>query len=314
MKKPVLVTGGAGFIGSHLVDALVKRGGRVRVVDNLSAGKLGNLKPVSGKIEFIRGDIRDLGLMRRAVKGVGVIYHQAALRSVPKSVDCPMEYHEVNATATLQMLQLAKEAGVRRVVYASSSSVYGDKSPLPQRESTLPRPQSPYAASKLAQEIYAAMFTKLYGLETVGLRYFNVFGPRQSLENKYAVVVPKFITSLLAGERPPVHGDGKQTRDFTYVEDVVQANLRAARAAGVAGAVFNVAGGSRHSVLELARLLNEELGTRIRPEFLPPRPGDVRHTWADISAARRGLGYRVAVPFREGLHRTAVWFRGNRVN
>ena len=309
MSKPVLVTGGAGFIGSHLVDALVRRGGRVRVVDNLSAGNLKNLKPVSGKIEFIRGDIRDEVVMRRAVKGVGVIYHQAALRSVPKSVDRPMEYHEVNATATLQMLRLAQEAGIRRVVYASSSSVYGDKTPLPQKESMLPAPQSPYAASKLAQEIYAGMFAKLYGLETVGLRYFNVFGPRQSLENRYAVVVPKFITSLLSGERPPIHGDGKQTRDFTYVENVVRANLKAAAAPRVSGEVFNISGGCRHSVLDLARRLNKLLGTRIRPKFLLPRPGDVRHTLADIGKARRLIGYRVVVPFEEGLMRTARWFQ-----
>lgn len=312
MNKRVLVTGGAGFIGSHLVDALVRRGERVRVVDNLSAGNLNNLKPVRVKVEFIRGDIRDEGLMRRAVQGVDVIYHQAALRSVPKSVGRPMEYHEVNTTATFQMLRLAKEAGVRRVVYASSSSVYGDHTPLPQRETMLPTPQSPYAASKMAQEIYAVMFDKLYGLETVGLRYFNVFGPRQSLENKYAVVVPKFITSLLAGLPPPIHGDGKQTRDFTYVENVVQANLKAGRARGVGGQVFNVASGATHSVLDLARLLNRELGLKIKPKFLPPRVGDVRRTWADVGKARRLLGYRVAVDFEEGLRRTVDWFSEHR--
>ncbi len=312
MNKSLLVTGGAGFIGSHLVDALVRRGGRVRVVDNLSAGKLNNLQPVAGRIEFIRGDIRDERLMRRAVKGVGVIYHQAALRSVPKSLGRPMEYHEVNVTATFQMLRLAREAGVRRVVYASSSSVYGDDTPLPQRETMLPTPQSPYAASKLAQEVYAVMFAKLYGLETVGLRYFNVFGPRQSLENKYAVVVPKFITCLLAGLPPPIHGDGRQTRDFTYVENVVQANLKAGRAKGVSGQVFNIASGATHSVLELSRLLNEEMGSRIRPKFLPIRRGDVRKTWADIGKARRLLGYRVAVGFEEGLSRTVAWFKEHR--
>ena len=313
MNKGALVTGGAGFIGSHLVDALVRRGQHVRVVDNFSAGSMKNLKEVpASKLEVLRGDIRDERLMRRAVKGVEVIYHQAALRSVPKSVDRPMDYHEVNVTATFQMLRMAKEAGVRRVVYASSSSVYGDKTPLPQRETILPVPQSPYAASKMAQEIYCVMFSKLYGLETVGLRYFNVFGPRQSLENKYAVVVPKFITCLLAGERPPIHGDGKQTRDFTYVGNVVQANLKAARAAGVSGRVFNVASGTAYSVLDLVRFLNQELGTSIRPRMLKPRPGDVKHTWADIGQAKRLLGYRVEVPFREGLHKTAEWFGRNR--
>ena len=312
MRKTALVTGGAGFIGSHLVNALVKRGQRVRVIDDFSAGSMKNLKGVPAfKLEVLRGDIRDERLMRRAVKGAEVIYHQAALRSVPKSVDQPMDYHEVNVTATFQMLRLAKEAGVKRVVYASSSSVYGDKTPFPQRETLLPVPQSPYAASKMAQEVYCVMFAKLYGLETVGLRYFNVFGPRQSLENKYAVVVPKFITCLLAGEKPPIHGDGRQTRDFTYVGNVVQANLKAARAAGVSGQVFNVASGTAYSVLDLVRLLNRELGTSIRPQMLKPRVGDVKHTWADIAKAKRLLGYRVEVPFREGLHLTTEWFRKN---
>ncbi|MBI3332925.1 MAG: NAD-dependent epimerase/dehydratase family protein, partial [Candidatus Omnitrophica bacterium] len=216
MKKLSLVTGGAGFIGSHLVEALLGRGERVRVLDNLSAGKMINLKPFARRIEFIQGDIRDDRVLRRAVRGVEVVYHQAAMRSVPKSVDNPMEFHEVNATATFHLLPIAQAAGVRRVVYASSSSVYGDHTPLPQREGMLPRPKSPYAASKLASEVYCAMFTRLRGLETVGLRYFNVFGPRQLLENKYAVAVPKFITSLLNRQHPPIHGDGRQTRDFTY--------------------------------------------------------------------------------------------------
>ena len=313
MKKTILVTGGAGFIGSHLVEALTRRGRRVRVLDNLSAGTLKNLAGAVGRVEFIRGDIRDERALRRAVKGVEVIFHQAALRSVPKSVDHPSLYHEVNVTATFQMLQLAKEAGVRRVVYASSSSVYGERTPLPQREEMPASPQSPYAASKLAMEVYCGMFSRLYGLQTVGLRYFNVFGPRQSLENKYAVVVPKFITSLLAGKPPPIHGDGRQTRDFTYVENVVRANLQAAAAPkAAAGQVFNVASGSSHSVLELAGFLTRHLGSRVKPKFLPERPGDVLHTWADIGKAKRLLGYRVAVPFEEGLRRTAGWFDRNR--
>ena len=304
----VLVTGGAGFIGSHLVEALVRRKDQVRVLDNLSAGTLRNLGSVSGKIQFIPGDLRNPAVVRRAVKGVEVIYHQAALRSVPKSVDNPMEFHEVNTTATFRLLMLAKESGVRRVVYASSSSVYGDKTPLPQREEMIPHPQSPYAASKLAGEVYCAMFTRLYGLETVGLRYFNVFGPRQSLESKYAVVIPKFITCLLAGQPPPIHEDGKQTRDFTFVENIVQANLKAARAPGVGGQVFNIATGCRHSVLELALLLNKIMELKIKPRFLPPRAGDVRHTWADTGKAKRLLKYRVFVPFEEGLARTVAWF------
>ena len=308
----VLVTGGAGFIGSHLVDALVRRKDRVRVLDNLSAGTLSNLESVRRKIEFIRGDIRDSAVVRGAVKGIEVVYHEAALRSVPISVDNPIEFHQVNTTGTLQLLHLAKKAGVRRVVFASSSSVYGEHTPLPQRENMILRPQSPYAASKLAGEVYCGLFTRLYGLETVGLRYFNVFGPRQSLENKYAVAVPKFITALLAGQPPPIHGDGKQTRDFTYVENVVQANLNAARASLGNGEVFNIASGARHSVLELARLLNQILGVKISPKFLPPRPGDVLHTWADIRKAKQLLGYRAVVSFEEGLSRTAAWFAQNR--
>ena len=312
MKRWVLVTGGAGFIGSHLVEALVRRGRKVRVLDNLCEGRMRNLAGVAKKIEFIRGDVRHVADLRRAIRGVEVIYHQAALRSVPKSVGDPMIYHEVNATGTLQLLQVARELGVRRVVYASSSSVYGDEVKIPQREAALPCPQSPYAASKLSSEHYAVLFTKTYGLETVGLRYFNVFGPRQSLDNQYAVVVPKFITSLLKGSPPPIHGDGSQTRDFTYVQNVVQANLLAGSTRGVAGEVFNIAVGSRCSVLQLARLLAKILAIQIKPKFLPKRPGDVIHTGADVSKAKRLLGFKAAVSTEEGLRRTASWFDENR--
>ena len=306
-----LVTGGAGFIGSHIVDALVKRGDRVRIVDNLSAGALKNLKSVANRVEFIRGDIRNENVLRRAVKGVEVVFHQAALRSVPKSVDDPLAYHEVNVTATFHLLRYSKEAGVRRIVYASSSSVYGDHTPLPQSERILPMPQSPYAASKLAMEVYCTTFTRLYGLETVGLRYFNVFGPRQSLENQYAVVVPKFITSILAGQRPPIHGDGRQTRDFTHVANVVHANLRAAATRRGVGEAFNVASGARHSVRELAELIRKILGSSLRPKFGPKRKGDVLHTWADIRKAKRLLGFTVQVPFDEGVRLTTAWFQKN---
>ncbi len=306
----VLVTGGAGFIGSHLVEALIRRGAKVRVLDNLSSGQRRNLESVRGKVQFIRGDVRDPKALKKAIAGVEVIFHQAALRSVPKSVNRPLEYHEVNTTGTLLLLLEALRQKVRRVVYASSSSVYGDKTPLPQRETLAPAPQSPYAASKLAAELHAVMFTRLHGLQTVGLRYFNVYGPRQSLENQYAVVVPKFITSLLKGIAPPIHGDGLQTRDFTYVENVVQANLKAAAAAqAAAGQVFNIASGSRHSVRELAKILSQQTGRPIQPAFIKERPGDVRHTWADISKARRLLGYKVTVPFEEGLARTVEWFK-----
>lgn len=307
----VLVTGGAGFIGSHLVEALVRRRHWVRVLDNLSSGNLRNLEAVTHQIQFIRGDIRDSALLKRSLKGVELVFHEAALRSVPKSVRNPQEYHEVNTTATLNLLKLAHEAGVRRLIYASSSSVYGD-TPLPQRETIMPLPQSPYAASKLAGEAYCTMFTRLYGLKTVGLRYFNVFGPRQSLENDYAVVIPRFIASLLHGEAPPIYGDGLQTRDFTYVENVVEANLKAATSTQAVGEVFNIASGSRHSVRELADVLTRWLKMEIQPRFVSPRPGDVKHTWADIAKAKRLLKYRVAVPFDKGLCRTLTWFQENR--
>ena len=308
----VLVTGGAGFIGSHLVDALVQRKDRVRVLDNLSSGLLRNLRGVARQVEFIKGDIRNEKVVKRALRGVEVVYHQAALRSVPNSVDKPLEYHEVNATATLNLFLYAREAKVRRVVYASSSSVYGDNTPLPQREDMPASPQSPYAASKFASEIYAAMLTRLHGFDTVGLRYFNVFGPRQSLENKYAVVIPKFITCLLDGKHPPIYGNGKQSRDFTYVKDVVQANLRAASAPRASGQVFNIANGDRHTVLELAKVLNKQIGVDIRPAFLSPRPGDVMHTWADISKAKKILGFRPVCGFVDGLARTVDWFSSHR--
>ncbi len=306
------MTGGAGFIGSHLVDALVRRGDRVRVLDNLLTGTRDNLRGVLDRVEFIRADIRNEPALRRALRGVQVVYHQAALGSVPQSVEDPVGYHEVNATGTLTLLRLAREAGVRRVVYASSSSVYGDSKQLPQREDHPPRPQSPYAVSKLAGEFYAAMFTRLYGLEAVGLRYFNVFGPRQSLQNRYAVVIPRFITCLLRGRHPPVHGNGRHTRDFTYVGDVVRANLLAAAARGAAGQVFNVAGGAGHSVLDLARRLNRLMGLRVAPTFGPARLGDILHSRADLSRARRILGYRPQVSFEDGLRRTIVWFSENR--
>ncbi|MCM8811678.1 MAG: SDR family oxidoreductase [Candidatus Omnitrophica bacterium] len=303
-----LVTGGAGFIGSHLTEALVHRGHRVRVLDDLSSGTLRNLVSVKDRVEFIRGDIRNHRLVGRAVKGMDVVFHQAALRSVPKSVEDPVSFHEVNVTATLQLFLAARAAKVKRVVYASSSSVYGE-CPKPQIESKLTIPLSPYACSKLADEIYGKMFTRLYGLETVGLRYFNVFGPRQSLENEYAVVIPKFIVCYLKNQPPPIHGDGLQTRDFTYVENVVQANLKAAASRKAAGHVFNVASGTSHSVKELADLIRRHLKSDIKPVHTPTRRGDVRHTCGDPQLAGKLLGFRVTVPFLEGLKRTIAWFQ-----
>ncbi len=305
-----LVTGGAGFIGSHLAEALVKRGHKVRIIDNLFTGFARNLDPIAKKVEFIRGDIRNAKTMRRALKGVNVVFHQAALRSVPKSVENPLEFNEVNVTATLQLFHLAHEAKVNRVVYASSSSVYGD-CPMPQREDKITVPLSPYAASKLADEVYGKMFTRLYGLETVGLRYFNVFGPRQSLESEYAVVVPKFIVCYLKGIPPPIHGDGRQTRDFTYIGNVVNANLKAATAPKAAGDSFNVASATNHSVAELAELIRQHLGSAVKPVHTPTRKGDVRHTCGDTRKAKSLLHFEVTIPFKEGLEKTIRWFQSH---
>ena len=315
----VLVTGGAGFIGSHLVEALVRRGRRVRVLDNLSEGKLSNLAGVRGRIEFIRGDLRDPKTLRRAVRGTRLVFHQAALRSVPKSVGSVLEYHDVNATGTLLLFQLAREAGVRRVVYASSSSVYGDRTPLPQKETFLTAPQSPYAASKMTTEIYGGMFTRLFGLETVGLRYFNVFGPRQDPGGAYAAVIPLWIATLLKRKPVFINGDGETSRDFCYVANVVQANLLAATAATPAAGheVYNIAVGERATLNELFELI--QAGLRQRDAALPVqkpvcrdfRPGDVRHSLADIGKARRDLGYEPTHRLDQGLAAALDWYRGN---
>ena len=304
-----LVTGGAGFIGSNIVLELIKQGHRVKVIDNFVAGKKQNLEDVLDKIELIEGDIRNLDLLREITEGCDYVLHQAALRSVPKSLNDPLSYDEVNAKGTLNVLIVSREAKVKRVVYASSSSVYGDSPHLPQREDQIPQPISPYAATKLAGEHYCRVFNKVYDLETVCLRYFNVFGPRQSLESEYAVVIPKFITCLLRGEQPPIHGDGNQTRDFTYIENVVEANLGAATCDKVAGEVFNIACGKNYSVLELLKYLNEILGKDVKPHFTAPRPGDARHTKADITKMKKLLRLSPKVDFVEGLEKTTRWFR-----
>jgi UDP-glucose 4-epimerase len=304
-----LVTGGAGFIGSHIVAELARRGERVRVLDDFSTGKETNLAPVSQAIELVRGDLRDLDTVRRAVSGVDYVLHQGALPSVARSVDDPLTNDACNVVGTLNLLIAARDAGVRRVVYASSSSVYGDSPTFPKREDMRPAPKSPYAVSKLASEHYCQAFTEVYGLETVSLRYFNVFGPRQDPTSQYAAVIPLFITALLRKEPPTVHGDGQQSRDFTYVANNVQANLLAATAPGVAGQVFNVACGKRYTLLELLDILRSILNTDVTPVHIAPRPGDVRHSLADISKAQQALGYRVDVSFEEGLRHTAAWYR-----
>lgn len=303
-----LVTGGAGFIGSNIVERLVNDGEAVRVIDDLSTGFESNLTPYMEDIDFIRGDIRSENDMKKALEGIDYVIHQAAIRSVPKSVDDPVTSNDVNVSGTLNVLRMAREADVKRLVYASSSSVYGDSDVYPQKESLMPEPISPYAVSKLSAEYYCRMFSHTLGLETVSLRYFNVFGPRQNPESKYSAVIPAFIEALLNGSPCRIHGDGKQSRDFTYVENVVKANLAACGAAGVAGEYFNVACGDDHSVIELAGALKEITGRDIDPVHEDRRPGDVMKTFADITALREKLGVEPEVGFYEGLERTVKWF------
>ena len=307
-----LVTGGAGFIGSNIVETLVKKGEKVKVLDNFVSGKKENLSPFLDKIELLEGDIRDLPLLKKISRGVNYILHQAALRSVPKSMRDPVSYNEVNVAGTLNVLLAAKEAGVKRVVFASSSSIYGDTEVFPQKESHLPLPISPYAASKLSAEHYCSVFSKAYGLETVALRYFNVFGPRQSLESQYAVVVPKFIISILNNQSPPVHGDGRQSRDFTYVDNVVEANILASVTPEISGQVFNIACGEDYTVLTLVEYLNRIMGKNLKPKFVPSRPGDVPRTLANVSKAKKLLKLQVKVNFKQGLEKSVNWFKEHR--
>ena len=306
-----LVTGGAGFIGSHVVERLLRDGHRVRVLDNLSSGSRENLAfgADNPRLEVVEGDLRDARAPAAAARDVEVIFHQGAMRSVPRSVDDPLGANENNVTGTLNVLTAARQAGVRRVVYASSSSIYGDRPDLPKREEQPPAPISPYAVSKLAGELYCAAWSRLYGLETVALRYFNVFGPRQDPTSQYAAVIPRFIMWALAGEPLEVHGDGTQSRDFTSIENVVEANLLAASAPAVAGELFNVGCGSRVSLLEIIRLLEEIVGRPLQRRHTARRQGDVPHTLADIGKAKRFLGYAPLVEFEEGLRRTVEYFR-----
>jgi UDP-glucose 4-epimerase len=309
-----LVTGGAGFIGSHLVEALLARGHEVRVLDNFSTGDPTNLDDVRGRVDLIEGDVMDRGTVRTAMRGVELVFHQAALASVPRSIADPLATHRACVDGTLHVLLAAKEERARRVVYAASSSAYGNSARLPKSEDDLTVPLSPYAAAKLAGEHYCATFSEVYGLETVRLRYFNVFGPRQTPDSPYAAVIPLFIRAMTSGERPVVHGDGEQSRDFTLVDDVIQANLLAAEAAGVSGQVFNVACGRRTSLLELLNHLNVLLGTAIAPVHTEPRPGDVRHSQADIQRACDLLGYRPTTDIPLGLRRCLDWWHTRGTN
>src|SRR5215813_1659116 len=310
-KRTYLVTGGAGFIGSHIVERLVRDGHNVRVLDDLSSGHETNLDSIRDGVEFIEGDIRDTKVVNEAVKGAHIVFHEAALGSVPRSVADPVTTHEVNITGTLNVFLAARDAGVKRVVYASSSSVYGETPVLPKREDMSPEPLSPYALSKLAGEHYASVFKHVYNFEIVSLRYFNIFGPRQDPESQYAAVIPRFITALLNGKAPVVYGDGLQSRDFTFVENVVNANLQAAEADGIAGEAFNVACGGRYTLLDLLNKTREVLGSDIEPVHEAARVGDVRDSQASIEAAQKAFGYRVSVDFAGGLEKTIEWYKRN---
>jgi UDP-glucose 4-epimerase len=305
----VLVTGGAGFIGSHLAQGLVAAGHRVRVMDNLHGGHRANLSAVAADVEFVEGDCSDPQVAARAARGMDVIYHQAAVPSVARSVEDPASAHRNSATATLTMLVAARGAGVRRFVYAGSSSVYGDAATLPKREDMTPRPLSPYAVGKLGGEQYVRIFSSLYGMETLTLRYFNVFGPRQDASSPYSGVISLFITSMLEGRAPVLYGDGRQSRDFTYVANVVDGNLRALTAKGLTGQAVNLATGRRITLNALLKALAREIGCDATAVRMPARPGDIRHSLADVRQARRLLGYRPAVDFETGLRLTLDWYR-----
>ncbi len=305
-----LVTGGAGFIGSHIVEKLVGMGEKVRVLDNFSSGRIENLRGLMDKIDLVLGDLLEQTVVRKAMEGVEVVFHEAALRSVPFSVKNPALVNRVNVEGTVNILVAARDAGVRRVVYASSSSVYGNTTVLPKSEHQLPSPVSPYAVSKLSGEYYLKVFAELYGLETVSLRYFNVFGTRQDPTSQYASVIPRFIHWAYRGNPLEVHGDGLQSRDFTYIDNVVSANLQAAHSWKGIGSVFNVGQGKAYTLLDLVDLLQEILGRDLHLLHTSERPGDVRHTLADISEAEYCLDYQPQVSFEEGIARTAKYFNG----
>lgn len=308
-----LVTGGAGFIGSHIAAALAASGARVRVLDDLSTGHAENLEEIGGRVEFVRASLLDSDALTRALEGVELVFHEAAIPSVPRSVENPLETHRACAEATFALLVAAREAGVRRVVYAASSSAYGDQPTLPKVEDMTPQPLSPYAAAKLVGEYYCQVWSRTYGFETVSLRYFNVFGPRQDPGSQYSGVISRFIAALMSGERPVIYGDGEQSRDFTYISNVVEANLRAAETTRGIGEVINVATGERATLNHLLDVLKELTGkTDVEPEYREQRVGDVRHSLADITRARELLGYEPTIGLEEGLRKTIEWWSQSR--
>ena len=306
-----LVTGGAGFIGSNICKKLVSQGCFVRVVDNLLTGKKSNLADIIDKVEFIQADMGDEDVARSAMKDIDFCLHQGALPSVPRSVDNPAATHQHCLNATFTLLLAARDAGVKRFVYASSSSAYGDTPTLPKIETMQPQPLSPYAAAKLAGEYYAKVFYEVFGLETISLRYFNVFGPHQDPTSQYAAVIPAFVTAILKDERPTVFGDGLQSRDFTYVDNVVEANLLAAKAKKTCGEVINIACGQAVTINETIDTINGLVGKNIKPIYTDPRPGDVKHSLADITLAEKLIGFKPKVSFREGLQKAIGWYREN---
>lgn len=304
-----LITGGAGFIGSNIAEELVNRKEKVRILDNFSTGKRENIAGIKDSVELIEGDIRDLAIVKKAMAGVDFVLHQGALPSVERSIIDPITTTRVNILGTINVLLAASEAKVKRLTYASSSSVYGDTPTLPKKEVMKANPQSPYAVTKLIGEEYCLIYYSIFGLETVCLRYFNVFGPRQDPGSQYAAVIPKFITLMLRGESPPIYGDGEQSRDFSFIDNIVKANLEACKVKDAPGQVFNIACGETITINELVRRLNRILETRIKPVYQNPRKGDVRHSWADISRARKVLGYSPEIVFDAGLEKTVQWFR-----
>jgi len=308
-----LVTGGAGFIGSHIAQALVGQGARVRIIDNLSTGYEANLDEIGGDIDFIRASITDPDALKRALQNVELVFHEAAIPSVPRSVKQPVETHDASVNGTFQLLLAARDSRVRRLVYAASSSVYGDQKESPKHESLRPDPLSPYAVAKLVGEYYCQVFARTYGLETVCLRYFNVFGPRQDPGSPYSGVISRFILALETGEPPVIYGDGEQTRDFTYVANAVEANLRAAEAPGASGSVFNIANGQSVSINQVLEVLQGLTGRRdIAIDYSDPRVGDIRDSLADLSAAKTVLGYRPRIGLEEGLRLTLDWWKTSR--
>lgn len=310
-----LVTGGAGFIGSHIAAALIDSGAKVRVLDDLSTGHRENIDEIGGNLEFIEGSVADERLLNKALDGVELVFHEAAIPSVPRSVDSPRQTHVASVDGTFSLLLAARDKQVKRVVYAASSSAYGDQPSLPKTESMLPDPLSPYAVAKLVGEYYCQVFTRVYGLETVSLRYFNVFGPRQDPGSQYSGVVSRFISALLSNEQPVIYGDGEQSRDFTYIDNVVFANMKAAASKDASGKVINVANGQRITLNQLLSELKELTGKPdVTAEYRDPRIGDVRHSLADITLAQQFLEYESQVDLREGLQRTIAWWKSSRFN